>query len=44
MLENTRDPAERYSNFYCTVEVLIPDRVVLPTTSINAIGNDRRPF
>mmetsp|Transcript_8391 Transcript_8391/g.20427 ORF Transcript_8391/g.20427 Transcript_8391/m.20427 type:complete len:1605 (+) Transcript_8391:4337-9151(+) len=39
-LENTRDPAERYSNFYCSVEVLIPDRVVLPTTSINAIGEN----
>jgi len=39
-LINTRSPAEKYTNFYCNVEILIPDRYVVPTTTINAIGSN----
>ena len=40
ILNNKRNPAEKYTNFYCNVEILIPDRFVVPTTTINAIGNN----
>ena len=39
-VNNQRSPAEKYTNFYCNVEILIPDRFVVPTTTINAIGSN----
>ena len=39
-LENRRSPATKYTNFYCNVEILIPDRYVVPSTVIEAIGTN----
>eukprot|EP00961_Rhodomonas_salina_P080757 1086485-Rhodomonas_salina.1 len=39
-LDNQRDPARKYTDFYCNVQILIPDRLVVPTVTINAIGNN----
>lgn len=39
-VKNTRPPAQKYDKYYCNVQVLIPDRYVLPTTTINAIGSN----
>ena len=39
-MQNTRSAAEKYSGYFCSIEVLLPDRIVVPTTSINAIGHN----
>lgn len=37
-LNNTRDPSLKYTSYYCTVQILIPDSFVVPRIRINAIG------
>jgi hypothetical protein len=37
-MQNTRGAAEKYTEYFCSIEVLLPDRIVVPTTLINAIG------
>lgn len=37
-LNNTRDTALKYTNYYCTVQIIVPDSFVMPRIRINAIG------
>jgi hypothetical protein len=39
-LENTRDPSLMYTNFFCFVQILVPDSFVMPRVVINAVGTN----
>jgi hypothetical protein len=39
-LENVRDPSLMYTNFFCFVQILVPDSFVMPRIVINAMGSN----
>jgi len=39
-ITNSRDDAVRYLGYYCNIEVLVPDRFVMPQTTIVALGEN----
>jgi len=39
-VNNTRNPSLRYTNYYCTVQILVPDSFVMPRIIINAVGSN----
>ena len=37
---NKKEEAERFVKYYCNVQILVPDRFVIPKTTITAMGNN----
>ncbi len=39
-LKNNRDSATKYIGYFCNIEILVPDRIVMPDVSIIAAGEN----
>eukprot|EP00961_Rhodomonas_salina_P073927 993341-Rhodomonas_salina.1 len=39
-VSNLRPDSRKYGDYYCKVQILVPDRFVLPRISINAVGEN----
>ena len=38
---NDLNPSMKYKDFYCNIEILVPDRYIMPTVVINAVGSNQ---
>ena len=38
---NNLNPSTKYKDFYCNIEVLVPDRYIMPTVVIDAVGSNQ---
>jgi len=38
---NDLNPSMKYKEFYCNIEVLVPDRYIMPTLVVNALGSNQ---
>ncbi len=40
IITNNRDDSEKYRDYYCSIEIIVPPQFVLPFTSIQSKGNN----